>query len=141
MHIRYTRKSRTPHKRDSLLSKVIGYRRGGNAGILLFGIAFIPAVGPTQSPIEWITGILSLVLKRPHDGDQSPSSSVEVQNAWSIISTLLQSYVLVAWCLSIRTTSHLTLNYKKTKIKIKFFRPEVGFSLHSLFRNIIHTLK
>jgi len=41
------------------------------------------ALGPTQSPIRWVPGIM-----RPgSESDNSPPSSVEVKNAWSYIST------------------------------------------------------
>jgi hypothetical protein len=40
--------------------------------------------GPTQPPIQWIPGALSLGVKRPRrEADHSPPSSVEVNNAWS----------------------------------------------------------
>jgi len=36
-------------------------------------------LGPTQSPIEWVLGIM-----RPgSESDNSPPSSVEVKNAWN----------------------------------------------------------
>jgi hypothetical protein len=38
-------------------------------------------LGPTQPPIQWVPGALSLRLKRPgRDADQS---SVEVKSAWN----------------------------------------------------------
>jgi len=41
-------------------------------------------VGPTQPPIQWIPGALSLGVKRPgREADHSHPSSAEVQNAWS----------------------------------------------------------
>jgi hypothetical protein len=50
------------------------------------------ALGPTQTPIEWVLGI-----KQPAYGaDPSPPSSAEVKNAWSCTST--PQYVM-AWCL------------------------------------------
>jgi hypothetical protein len=46
------------------------------------------ALGPTQTPIQWVPGALSLGLKWPgHEADLSPPSSVEVKNAWSCTST------------------------------------------------------
>jgi hypothetical protein len=63
----------------------------------LFTTVSRPALGPTQPPIQWVTGSLSLVLKRPWDEpDHSPPSSAEVNNAWSYTST--PQYVFMTWC-------------------------------------------
>jgi hypothetical protein len=36
-------------------------------------------LGPTQTPIQWVSGALSLGVKRPgREADQSPPSSAEV---------------------------------------------------------------
>jgi len=46
------------------------------------------ALGPTQPPIQWVTGALSLGVKRPgRKADHSLPSSTEVKNAWSYTST------------------------------------------------------
>jgi hypothetical protein len=51
-------------------------------------IAFTMALGPTQPPIQWVPGALSLGVKRPgREADHSPPSSAEVKNAWSYTST------------------------------------------------------
>jgi hypothetical protein len=56
-------------------------------GIFLFTAAFRPALGPTQPPVQWVPGALSLVVKRPgREADHSHPSSVEVKNAWSYTS-------------------------------------------------------
>jgi hypothetical protein len=53
-------------------------RRG--LGICLFTTASRKALGSTQPPIQWITGALSLKVKRPgRETDHSPPSSVEVK--------------------------------------------------------------
>jgi hypothetical protein len=41
-----------------------------------------PALGPTQPPVQWVPGVLSLGVKaRPgRDADHSPPSSAEVVN-------------------------------------------------------------
>jgi hypothetical protein len=53
-------------------------------GILLFTITSIPALGPTQLPIQWVSGVLWLGVKRPgHEDDHLPPSGAEVKNAWS----------------------------------------------------------
>jgi hypothetical protein len=57
-----------------------------------------PALGPTQPPIQWEPGALSLVAKRPErESDHSPPSSAEVKNAWSYTST--PQRVFMVWCL------------------------------------------
>jgi hypothetical protein len=66
--------------------------------IVLFTIASRPALRPTQSPIQWVTGALSLVVKRPRcEADHSVSFSGKVENAWSCTST--HPYVFMAWYL------------------------------------------
>jgi hypothetical protein len=67
-------------------------------GIFLFTIVSRTALGPTQPPIQWIPGALSLGVKRPgREADHSSPSSAEVNNAWSYTSTL--QYVFMARCL------------------------------------------
>jgi hypothetical protein len=62
------------------------FRRG--LGIFLFTTAFRMGLGPTQPPIQWIPGALSLEVKRPgREADHSLPSSAEVKNAWSYTST------------------------------------------------------
>jgi hypothetical protein len=56
--------------------------------ISLFTTASRTALGPTQPPIQWVPGALSLGIKRPgREADQSPPSSAEVKNAWRYTST------------------------------------------------------
>jgi hypothetical protein len=67
-------------------------------GIFLFTTASRPALGPTQPPIQWVPGALSLGVKRPgREADQSPVSSAEVRMRGAI--PPLPEYVLMAWCL------------------------------------------
>jgi hypothetical protein len=61
-------------------------RRG--LGIFLFSTASRPAPGPTQPPIQWVPGALSLAVRRAgREADHSPPSSAEVKNAWRCTST------------------------------------------------------
>jgi len=44
-----------------------------------------PGLGPTQSPIQWVQGVLSLEVKRPgRKADDSPPSSAEVKKHGAI---------------------------------------------------------
>jgi hypothetical protein len=62
------------------------FRRG--LGIFLFTTVSRTALGPTQPPMQWVPGALSLGVKRPErEADHSPPSSAEVKNAWSYTST------------------------------------------------------
>jgi hypothetical protein len=77
---------------------VLGFDSRRRLGIFLFTTAFRTVLGPSEPPIQWIPGALSLVVKRPErEADHSPPSSAEVENAWSYIST--PQYVFIAWCL------------------------------------------
>jgi hypothetical protein len=52
-----------------------------------FPTASKPALGPTQPPIQWVTGAVSPGVKLPRcEADHSPPSSAEVKNAWSYTS-------------------------------------------------------
>jgi hypothetical protein len=58
--------------------RMIGVRFPAGLGIFLFDTASIPAVRPTQPPIQWISGAISLWIKRSgREGDHSLSSSAE----------------------------------------------------------------
>jgi hypothetical protein len=77
---------------------VLGFYSRRGLGIFLFTTASRMALGPTQPPIQWVTGVLSLRIKRPgRETDHSPPSSAEVKNEWSYTST--PQYVFMAWCL------------------------------------------
>jgi hypothetical protein len=66
--------------------------------IFLFTTVSRTALGPTQPPIQWVTGALSLGVKLPgREAAHSPPSSAEVKNAWSYTST--SQHVFMAWCL------------------------------------------
>jgi hypothetical protein len=56
------------------------------------------ALGPTQPPIQWVPGTVSLGVKPPRrEANHSPPSSTEVKNEWSYTSTL--QYIFMARCL------------------------------------------
>jgi hypothetical protein len=61
-----------------------GFESRQGLGIFLFTTVSRPDLGPTQPHIQWITGALSLGLKRlGSEADHSPPSRTEVKNAWS----------------------------------------------------------
>jgi hypothetical protein len=56
--------------------------------IFLSTTASRPVLGPTQPPIQWVPGVLSLGVKRPgRETDHLPPSSAEIKNVWSFTST------------------------------------------------------
>jgi hypothetical protein len=74
-----------------------GFESSQGLGIFLFTTVSTPALGPIQPPIRWVSGTLSLGIKRPgREADHSPLSSAEVKNAWSYTST--PQYAFMAWC-------------------------------------------
>jgi hypothetical protein len=77
---------------------VLGFYSRRGLGIFLFTTASRTALGPTQPPIQWVPGVLSVGVKRPgREADHSPPSSAEVKNAWRYTST--PQYVFMMWCL------------------------------------------
>jgi hypothetical protein len=66
--------------------------------IFLFSIVSRPALRPTQPPMQWLLGALSLGIKQQRrEADHSPPSITEVKNSTAITFTLL--YVLMVWYL------------------------------------------
>jgi hypothetical protein len=73
---------------NSAIFGVLGFDSWRGLGIFLFTTASRTALGPTQPPIQWVPGVLSLGVKRSgHEADHSPPSNAEVKNAWSYTST------------------------------------------------------
>jgi hypothetical protein len=59
---------------------VLGFDSRRGLGIFLFITASRTALGPTQPPIQWAPGALSLEVKRPgREADHSSPSSAEVK--------------------------------------------------------------
>jgi hypothetical protein len=79
--------------------KALGYGLDGGgyrvrflagAGNFFFTTASVTALVPTQPPIQWVPGALSLGVKRPgRKADHSFPSSAEDNNSWSYTSTPL----------------------------------------------------
>jgi hypothetical protein len=67
---------------------VLGFDSLRGLGILLFTTASRTALGPTQPPIQWVPGSLSLGVKRLGcEADHSPPSVPRSKNEWSCTST------------------------------------------------------
>jgi hypothetical protein len=65
-----------------LLIAIIEVRFLAGLGIFLFDTTTRPALGPTQPPIQWAPGILSLGVKLPErEAEHSLPYSAEVNNA------------------------------------------------------------
>jgi hypothetical protein len=93
----------------------LGYRLGDwglesrkELGILLFTTACGSALGPTQPPVQWAPGALSLRVKRPgREADHSLSSSAEVKNAWNYTSTPQYASIAEGNCLLNLVRKHI----------------------------------
>jgi hypothetical protein len=58
----------------------LGFDSRRGLGIFVFATASRTALGLIQPPIQWVTGALSLRVKRPgREADHSPPSSAEVK--------------------------------------------------------------
>jgi hypothetical protein len=65
-----------------------GFESQHEVEIYLFTTETGPNLQPTQPPIQWVPGTLSLGIKWPgREADHSPPTSVEVKNTWSYTST------------------------------------------------------
>jgi hypothetical protein len=90
-----------------------GSNPGRGLGIFLLTTASKPALGPTQPPVKWAPGALSLEVKRPgREADHSPSSSVKVKNAWLYTST--PQYAFMVWCSVKKKSTGMTLHFTFT---------------------------
>jgi hypothetical protein len=59
---------------------VVGFDFWRGLGIFVFTTASRTTLGPTQPPIQWVPGALSLGVKRQgREADHSPLSSAEVE--------------------------------------------------------------
>jgi hypothetical protein len=79
---------------------VLGFDSRRRLEIFLFTTAVSrTALGPTQPPIQWIPGALSLGIKQPgSESDHSPPSIAEVKE-WVELYLHSSQYVLMALCL------------------------------------------
>jgi hypothetical protein len=66
---------------DRLQTGGLGFDFWYDQEIFLFSTVFRLALGPTQLPIQWISGALSLLVKWPgREADPSPQSRVKIKN-------------------------------------------------------------
>jgi hypothetical protein len=101
-------------RNSSVIIALCGSRQG--LGIFPFTTASRPALGPTQLPIQWVPGTLSLGVKLSgRETEHSPPYSDEVKNAWSYTSTL--QYAFMVWC-SVKAQRQLYL-YLSTSLRCK----------------------
>jgi hypothetical protein len=66
---------------------IAGVRFPAGSKIFLFSVTSIPTLGPTQSPIQWVSGggDVSLEVKRlGHEADHSPPTSAQVKYGGAI---------------------------------------------------------
>jgi hypothetical protein len=108
---------RVPFKSlDSSVGIALGYglddwgsrvRFPAGAGNLSFTTASRTALGPTQPPVQWVPGALSLRVKRPRrEADHSPPSGAEVKECVELY--LHPQYAFMAWC-SVKAQGQLYL--------------------------------
>jgi hypothetical protein len=87
--------------------------RAGWSGVLVpaehgnFALHHPVRLGPTQPPIQWVPGAVSLGVKWPgREADHSPPSSAEVKMRGAI--PPLTQYAFFTWC-SVKTQGHFSL--------------------------------
>jgi len=57
-----------------------GFDSRQRMGVFLFTTASRPALGPTQHPVQWVSGALPLGVKRPGiEADHSPPPTAEIK--------------------------------------------------------------
>jgi hypothetical protein len=84
-----------------------GFESRQGLGIFLFTTVSRLALGPTQTPNQWLPGALSLGVKLPgREADHSPPSTAEIKNSWSYTTTPQHTFML--WS-SVKTQGHLYL--------------------------------
>jgi hypothetical protein len=77
------------------------------------------ALGPTQPPIQWVSGALSLRVKQLGcEADHSPPSSAEVKECMELYLHFPQ-YAFMAWCLVKHRDNFTFTFYLKVKDHLK----------------------
>jgi hypothetical protein len=71
----------TEGSQESSVGITTGCGVDSQSSYFLFSIVSGPALEPTEPPIQWVPGALSLEVKRQgREADHSPPTSVEVKN-------------------------------------------------------------
>jgi len=66
----------------------VQFRKRQEGTSFFFAIVSKPALGPTQTLIQWVAGALSSEVKRPErEVEHSPPSTAHLQKTWSYTST------------------------------------------------------
>jgi hypothetical protein len=113
-----------------------GFECRQGLGIFIFTTLFRPALGTTQTSIQWVPGALSLGLKRPgRETDHSPPCSAEVKNAWRYTTT--PQYAFMAWC-SVKAQGQLYLFPLQSVQKRRMKRHSIFLS--SVFSDALHSM-
>jgi hypothetical protein len=136
--------------RDGSIGIALGYglddrdsrvRFPAGLGIFLFTTASRTALGPTQSPIQWVPGVLSLEVKRTgREADHSPPSSAEVKEC---VELYLSSSNAPSWPgaqLKKKTQGQLYLYFYIYRICFVFLITG-AFNFGILFRHLRNTFK
>jgi hypothetical protein len=67
------------------MTEELGFNYWQEQEILLLSITFRPALGPTQPPIQWVPGAVSMGVKHQgHEAGHSPPFSFKVKNSEAI---------------------------------------------------------
>jgi hypothetical protein len=97
-----------------------------------------PALGPTQPPIQWVTGALSLGVKRPgREADHLPSSCVKVNNEWRYTPT--PPIRLRGVVLSLKKSTGTTLPFPLHLPLLHRLHAQKLFIVHTNKTNLIST--
>jgi hypothetical protein len=100
-------------------------------------VAKVIILMPTQPPIQWVPGALSLGVKQlGHEAYHLSPSSAKVKNVWSYTPT--PHYVFMAWCLvKHRDNFTFTLLFNKLVMDLGKKYPVTMFYLHNLGKLMI----
>jgi hypothetical protein len=100
---------------------------GGGLGVFLFTAASRTVLGPTQPPIQWVSGALSFGVKRP--GREADHSHLVPRSIMRGAILPLPQYVFMAWCLVKHRDNFIftfTLKTRGKFVLIWDFRQRIG---------------
>jgi hypothetical protein len=109
------------------------------AGIFLFTTASRTALGPTQPPVQWLPGALSLGVKRPGREANYSRLVPRSKNEWGNTST--PQYAFMAWC-SVKAQGQLYLYLHLFSIIILFISQNFpsDADIYFMVRDVLHPL-